>query len=341
MEKEELIARTDLATIPANRRLVDELYAHGYLTAEGKAYALNLLHPHNQWGLWVSRLLLILGTALVLAGVIYFFAFNWARLTPIIKFTTIQTGLVGCLIAAYSYSLQKLVGKIFLLAASVLVGVFLAVFGQVYQTGADAYQLFMGWALLTLGWTIIANFSVQWLLWLIICNIFVLLWWEQSALPSRSMEDLLYSLLLGINGLALALREYAAQHNYNWLSAQWLRAILVIALSIFLAIPIEYCIIDPGSAHVSTYISALFGGVALVGGFWVYRFILFDMWALATIVLTCCVVATTATFKIFFELIGKYESVTFLLMGLATLGVFTIALIYLRAVVHKMEATRD
>ncbi|MDE1461798.1 DUF2157 domain-containing protein [Spartinivicinus poritis] len=341
MEKEKLIARADLATIPANRRLVDELYAYGYLTAEGKAYALNLLHPHNQWGLWISRLLLILATALILTGVIYFFAFNWARLTPTIKFTTIQVGLVGCLIAAYSYSLQSFVGKIFLLAATVLVGVFLAVFGQVYQTGADAYQLFMGWSLFTLGWTIIANFSVQWVIWLIICNIFVLLWWEQSALPTRSMEDLLYSLLLGINGLALVLREYAVQRNYNWLSVQWLRVVLVIALSIFLIIPIEHCIVDPDSARTSTYISALFGSITLAAGFWVYRFKLFDMWALAIIVLTCCIIATTVAFKLLFEFIGEGESVTFLLMGLASLGVFTAALIYLRAVSHKKGGTHD
>ncbi|WP_163835918.1 DUF2157 domain-containing protein [Spartinivicinus ruber] len=341
MDTEKPTASINLKQIPANRRLVEELYAQGYLSAEGKVYALNRLYPHNQWGIWVSRLLLLLGTALVLSGVVYFFAFNWAKLTPLIKFSTVQIGLVSCLIAAYGYSLKKLAGQLFLLAATVLVGVFLAIFGQIYQTGADAYQLFMVWALLTFGWTVIASFSAQWLLWLIVSNIFIWLWWEQAALPSSSMEDLLYSLLLGFNGLALVLREFTVQHNYNWLSAAWFRVMLVFVLAVFLIIPIEHCIIDPDSARVSTYLSALLGSIILISGFWFYRFKLFDMWVLATIVLTCCIIAITAIFKLFFEIFGDSESITFLLLGFATLGVFTVGLIYLRAVAHKMEAAHD
>ena len=66
------------------------------------------------------------------------------------KLGSVQLAIFGCLGAAYFQNLQQLPGKVLLLGASVLIGVFLAVFGQVYQTGADAYNLFTMWALLIL-----------------------------------------------------------------------------------------------------------------------------------------------------------------------------------------------
>ncbi len=45
-------------------------------------------------------------------------------------------------------------GKAALLLATLLLGVFLALFGQTYQTGADPWQLFANWALLILPWEV-------------------------------------------------------------------------------------------------------------------------------------------------------------------------------------------
>ncbi|WP_217806087.1 DUF2157 domain-containing protein [Halomonas sp. BC1] len=46
-----------------------------------------------------------------------------------------------------------------------VVGVLLALIGQVYQTGADPWQLFAGWAVLALPWVVMARLSELWLLW--------------------------------------------------------------------------------------------------------------------------------------------------------------------------------
>lgn len=133
-------------------------------------------------------LLLAVGTGLILSGIIYFFAFNWMEIPPLVKLWGIQFGLAGCVAGAY-FSLNRATGKLLLFSASVLVGVFMAVFGQIYQTGADAYQLFMFWSLLTLGWTLISNFSVQWLLWLIITNMFLALWWTQTGVKGGAIYN--------------------------------------------------------------------------------------------------------------------------------------------------------
>lgn len=84
-----------LEHIPADRRLVEELYVHGKITHEAKEHALEFLYPSDKWGLWISRLLLAIGTALVLSGVVYFFVFNWAKITPLLKLSSLQIGMWG------------------------------------------------------------------------------------------------------------------------------------------------------------------------------------------------------------------------------------------------------
>ncbi len=110
MDTEKL--KCTLDQIPADRRLVEELYSHGKISAQAREYSLSLLYPNNQWGLWISRLLLTIGAALVLSGIIYFFAFNWAKITPAVKLSSIQLGIIGCLIGAYIYSLQRVSGQV-------------------------------------------------------------------------------------------------------------------------------------------------------------------------------------------------------------------------------------
>ena len=50
---------------------------------------------------WLDRLLLGLGAALVLAGVVFFFAFNWGRITPFEKFGLIEAGIAACALGAF------------------------------------------------------------------------------------------------------------------------------------------------------------------------------------------------------------------------------------------------
>ena len=47
-------------------------------------------------------------------------------------------------VGALLVGLDRAFGQVLLIAASVLTGVLLAVIGQVYQTGADVFELFVG-----------------------------------------------------------------------------------------------------------------------------------------------------------------------------------------------------
>ena len=346
--------RSVLEQIPADRELVEKLYAHGKITQEAKDYALNVLYPNDQWGVWVSRLLLIIGAVLMLSGIVYFFAFNWAKIPPAVKLSSIQLGIISCLIGAYFYSLRRLSGRALLLSASVLVGVFLVVFGQIYQSEADAWQFFMMWSLLTIGWTLISNFAAQWFFWLVITNICLSLWWIQAALPTKEMDAMIFTYMTVLNGVPLALREYlVAKKKYEWLGGRWTREVLVGSLLLITLIPINLWIwivdlrfFTKESLILSSIVGLIWHGTA----YFLYRYKLPDMRSLIATVLSSCVIVISAGSKVIIDLADNHaddfvfldDNFAFIMASpfivLMILGVFARAIIYLLKVAKEMEA---
>ncbi len=132
---------------------------------------------HSQWRQFLDKLLLANGGGLLLIGVVFFFAFNWQAIGRFHKFALIEA-LVLASMAAYSRYLVKPSAKVFILAASVFVGVLLAFYGQTYQTGADTWQLFATWAMLITPLAILAQLGALWLLWLILVNLSIVLYFQ-------------------------------------------------------------------------------------------------------------------------------------------------------------------
>ena len=77
------------------------------------------------------------------AGITAFFAWNWADLGYMVKFALIQSGVAGTALLAWRLGIDSIGGSASLFSSAFLVGVLFAVFGQVYQTGADPYGLFI------------------------------------------------------------------------------------------------------------------------------------------------------------------------------------------------------
>ena len=148
---------------------------NGILTAGQLAQLEKLLRRRLPWRRWIERVLLVIGATLTLTGVIFFFAYNWDGLSSPWKFRLIEGALAGCSLAAWRFGLDTLAGKVSVLAACVLIGVFLAVFGQIYQTGANTYELFSAWALLIFPWVLLLRFAPLWTLWLVLLNIALVL----------------------------------------------------------------------------------------------------------------------------------------------------------------------
>lgn len=191
------------------------------------------------------RALLALGVGQFLTGVVSFFAYNWNDLADIAKFAVIETALVAAVGGALLIGLDRAFGQMLLIGGSVLTGVLLAVIGQVYQTGADAFELFVAWALLILPWTIVSRHAAHWLLWLVIAETAMVLYCEQVLVPIQGMPSELVWVLVGATvAAALAGRELAVQRGTAWLAEHWTRLVLLFAIMVALFGPAARQVID-------------------------------------------------------------------------------------------------
>ncbi|MDQ3252655.1 MAG: DUF2157 domain-containing protein [Acidobacteriota bacterium] len=334
-------ANTDSAASPldraATRSAVHDLYAGGLLNRAARDAALGWLSAPLAWWYWASNALLFVGSALLLAGVVFFFAFNWSKIPPLAKFTIIESGLLITLIAAWRIGLERIAGKVLLLAAALLVGVFLAVFGQIYQTGADAYELFTSLAMLVAGWVLISNFAALWMVWLTLINTGLILYWAQVVVPSGAAgwESVLI-LLAVIDGVALAAREYGLlRWKMVWTASAWVRSILGATVLFYLTVAAIAFVVGAGWSVWSglTFV------VALAIGTWFYRYRAGDLLALTFSALAVCFVSISLIGRVIFnELRGSGNEGVILIFGLIVVGVFSVTAFGLRAVGRAIAA---
>jgi uncharacterized membrane protein len=173
------------------------------------------------WHRFLSRVLTLLGTALILAGVVCFFAYNWDRIGRFGKLGLIEAGIVAAALVAW-WRLPRLSGQIALTAAAVLVGPLLAVYGQTYQTGADPYGLFLTWALLILPWVVAAQFTALWVVEVILLDVALTLWWSQVVSPMWAEHWVANFVIVAlIHAVAIAAWEWQIRRPRPWLTEKW------------------------------------------------------------------------------------------------------------------------
>jgi len=330
----------------ASIRMLGKLHREGWLNTAAYQAACAQVRPPAAWFAWAQLTLLLVGSALVLAGVIFFFAYNWAAMGHFLKFGLLEMAILGTLAGTFRAGLDRLSGKILLLSASVMVGVLLAVYGQTYQTGADAFELFAGWAALILGWVLISDFAALWVIWLVLVNTGGILYWKQvvDVHDNGTYYEILFILLALHDGAALVLREVAVQRGLAWLQGRWLRILLLLAPLAALSVPTLGFIVNldfVDNTHARTPVAmtaALLWVIVSAGSYWVYRRQLRDMTALAMIVINACVVWLTLVGRLLFSFRLDQEPGRLLLMALIILGTATGAVVWLRRTAAVMAA---
>jgi hypothetical protein len=122
---------------------------------------------------WLWRGIAVLAAALVGLGLILWLAANWDTLGRMGRFALLQAAvLAACLAAALRPAIRAPAG----LAALLGIGGLFAYFGQTYQTGADAWQLFALWAVLALPLCLGARSDVLWAPWAMVAMTAIALW---------------------------------------------------------------------------------------------------------------------------------------------------------------------
>ena len=158
------------------RRTIELLLKQGLLPftqVDAAASHLEIYPTKQTWLRFFDKALLIIGAIALALSLVFFIAYNWQNMGKMGKFALVEGALVITIALYITLSFKRqfqLIQQLLLLIASIITGSLLALFGQVYQTGADTWQLFTGWALLITPWVIIARFPALWLLWLGLIN---------------------------------------------------------------------------------------------------------------------------------------------------------------------------
>lgn len=174
-----------------SQRTIEQLLQQDILplkNAEAAATHLEVYPNKRTWLEFFDKALLIIGAVALVLSLVFFIAYNWQHMGKMGKFALVEVALVITIALYVTLSFRplrqnrqfrqrfQLIRQLLLLIASIITGSLLALFGQVYQTGADTWQLFFAWALLITPWVVIARFPALWLLWLGLVNAFLLLY---------------------------------------------------------------------------------------------------------------------------------------------------------------------
>lgn len=114
------------------------------------------------WTRFLQVFSLALGSGLMLAGIIFFFAYNWESLHRFAKMGISVALILAVFAVVMAAKMNDITRKIMVSVLCGLVGVFWAIFGQAYQVKADSYVFFLTWAACILVWVWVADFCPLW-----------------------------------------------------------------------------------------------------------------------------------------------------------------------------------
>ena len=269
------------------------------------------------------------------------------------KFALVEGALVITIALYVALSFRrrfKLIRQLLLLVASIITGSLLALFGQVYQTGADTWQLFFGWAVLVIPWVAIARFPALWLLWLGLIHACLILYIDVSVffITDYSYQDISrVAMLTAINFMALNLWllffERKRTFNINASKADtqskpglhWSTYVVGLLSTYFITrLAIIYVIND---ADIATSLIALLVWVGWCG-FMVWRFYQRRI-NLLMLTYLCVSVITVIMFWAGKWLLYDWEAGGFLLLALLLIAMSSAAVVWLRKVA-RLDHTR-
>jgi uncharacterized membrane protein len=268
-----------------NRHELDALLAPHTLPASEISRALKLSGNRplrSDWRAFGVQGLGLAGMAALAAALIFFIAANWQAMGVMGRFALVQVVvLLSVGVAWWSVPARDGMGASGLLTGSLILatlasGTVLALFGQTYQTGADVYELFFAWALLTLPFALAGISGALWAVWICILNVALALFsgWHGPgdfvwAIFDHWGIDKPVAMMLGFAvNLGLAALAYTVSHTrYAIAAPAWLIRMLLTFAFVYGVGGCLYAILPSyswrGATH-STHHFGVFAAFALV-----------------------------------------------------------------------------
>ncbi len=184
------------------------------------------LHPAiADWLALAQRILLSGAVILAACAVIFFFAHNWPLMHYLSKLALAGAFVLLSGVLATLLQPQSPPQTAALLACALLSGALLALIGQTYQTGADIWQLFAGWAALITPLALLARSRLCYLLWFAVIELALLRYtelhgsyWQPDRLNTLLLLTLANALLWLFSYLVLPRLGVANNRQLHWLA---------------------------------------------------------------------------------------------------------------------------
>jgi uncharacterized membrane protein len=217
---------------PVNREDIQLISRHSNWTeADVDKLLKDTIYPDAAaWKKFLRILFISLGVCFSVAGILFFFAYNWDDLHKFAKLGLIEGLIVLITLIVLLTKINSTIKNIILTGAAVLIGVLFAVFGQIYQTEANTYDLFLGWTLFIALWVIVSDFAPLWLIFLSLINTTFVLYSQQVA---RDWPELLvFTGMVLLNAAFLLVSTWIAKRKTgNQVPAWFLNTVALVVVS--------------------------------------------------------------------------------------------------------------
>jgi hypothetical protein len=307
---------------------INILYQEGKINDAIRLSALRLIisvydytHPPTRL-LSIGQMLLILGLLILFTIVSASYSF--------MSLLFIQLCIISCVVKAYHHS--SLRNKL-LYIASFLVGLFIWLFAKYYQaTNIPSYYFGLLWLTLILGWTLISNYTAQWLLSLLIANGTLILWHAQDVSSSPEMKHMIFAYLTLLNGAALVIPEYFLQKKDLYWLKSWPREFIADVIMLSALAPILTWAFRAEAITVSLQLSFFISLLAHILTYYYFRYQSLNIKPLKTIVFSSCIILNIIAYKVLLELLSESHEAKILLLGSITIAIFTTGLRHLQKI---------
>lgn len=323
--------------IPASgvtRESLDALAAEGYLDAAAWRRARELAGLVPAAGDWprILRTLFTLGAALLLAtALVFFIAYNWNEMGRFARLALLEAAVVLCAALAGWFGPRTLPGRAAGTAGIVATGALLAFIGQTYQTGADPWQLFAAWTVLSLPWALAVAWGPAWAIVLATANLALGLHLDEAAPPWRWLGtvDRVILAMTALNVGAAALAEAWGPKAGDGVYRLVPRLAVLGALGFATAGMIGF-LLDRDLDHATLAVTYL---AVVAGVFLVYRRRRRDLLVLSAWSLSLILVVATAMVRLF-DRVGDAAS-WMVLIAAAVVGLSAWAAHWIRGIARE------
>jgi len=150
---------------------------------------LDLIASKEFFRVWINKFLLWIGGLFLISGLLFFFAYNWNNLDKFSKLSIPIVIIFISAIIAIKNNLDAVISQVAIFIIIIAIGISWTLFGQIYQTGADAWNLFFAWSLFTFAIVIVSTTAIHWFIWLFITNLAISLYTSQVIVsyPTSSL----------------------------------------------------------------------------------------------------------------------------------------------------------